>query len=326
MGEKSIGETLILTQEDVRSLLGMGEVVQVVEKAFLAYAKGDVEMPPKAYLKADGGDFRAMPARMGGSAGVKWVNAHPGNPNQGLPSVMAVFIFNDASTGCPLAVMDATEITAYRTGATAAIASKHLARRRARTLGLVGAGRQARSQLAAHMEVFDLESVRVYDTCPEAVRRFVESYPDVHVQACSVEETVSSDIVCTLTPARSPVVRREWVRHGTHINAVGADAAGKQELDPAILKDALVVVDELRQASAGGEINMPLTAGEFRLEQVYGTLAEVVAGIKPGREHDDRITVFDSTGVAIEDLATAELVYERAREQGKGVGLRLVAQ
>lgn len=324
MAGDGVGTTLILTARQVRSLLRMREVIETLEKAFAAQAEGAVEMPPKAYLKADGGDFRAMPACMADMAGVKWVNAHPDNPKRGLPSVMAVLVLNDGSTGYPLALMDATEITAYRTGATAAVASKYLARRRVRTLGLVGAGRQAYSQLAAHAEVFDLELVRVYDVRTEAVQRFVESFPHLCVQACSLEETVSSDIVCTLTPAREPVVRREWIRDGTHIDAVGADAAGKQELDPAILRDAVVVVDDLRQATAGGEINVPLGTGEFKLERVHATLAEVVGGVKKGREADNAITVFDSTGIAIEDLATGRLVYDRARQEGIGLSIDLL--
>jgi alanine dehydrogenase len=131
-----------------------------------------------------------------------------------------------------------------------------------------------------------------------------------------LEDAVSSDIVCTLTPSRAPIIKREWIVAGTHINAIGADAAGKEELEPSILKDALVVVDDVKQASAGGEINVPVTEGLFTVNEIYATLAEVLVGKKKGRIDNKVITVFDSTGVAIEDLAVAKLIYEKAQEVG----------
>ena len=325
MAAGDVRSTLIISANEVKQLLCMGEVIKAVEGAFRAFGEAMLEMTPKSYLKAGDGDFRAMPACMADAASIKWVNSHPMNPTRGLPTVMAVLIYSDPRNGFPLAVMDATEITAFRTGATAAVASKHLARKGSRTLGLVGAGKQARSQLLAHMEVFDLELVRVYDVRAEAVQQFVASFPRVNVQGCSLEDTVSSDIVCTLTPAREPIVRREWVLGGTHINAVGADAKGKQELDPAILNDAVVVVDDLHQAASGGEINVALAEGLFTVEQVHGTLAQIVVEQKDGRVAEDAITVFDSTGIALEDLATAKLVYEKACREGRGLAVELVS-
>ena len=324
MGTDNMLKTLILSAKDVKGLLRMGEVMSAVEDAFRAYGEGKLWMPPKAYLKAGEGDFRAMPACMAGAASIKWVNFHPNNRRRGLPTVMGILIYSDSETGYPLAVMDATEITAYRTGATAAIASKYLARKASRTLGLVGAGRQAYSQLLAHAEIFKLELIRIYDIRPEASQRFAEFFPHRRIEVCPLEETASSDIVCTMTPAREPLIKREWIRNGTHINAIGADAEGKEELDPTILRDAVVVVDDLRQATAGGEINVPLRNGMFKPEQVYATLAQVVIGEKQGRKADDEVTVFDSTGIAIEDLATAKLVYEKAQQEGRGLAIELV--
>jgi len=139
-----------------------------------------------------------------------------------------------------------------------------------------------------------------------------------------LEEAVASDIVCTLTPARSPVVKASWVRPGTHINAVGADAEGKQELDPDVLKMARVVVDDIDQACHSGEINVPVSQHLFEPEQVWSTLGEIIAGTKPGRQDAQAITIFDSTGLAIEDIATAQLVYQRAKEQGDYPSLDIV--
>jgi len=229
---------------------------------------------------------------------------------------MAVMIYNDPETGYPLAVMDATNITAYRTGAAAAIASKYLARRDSHTIGIIGAGRQAYTQILAHAELFDLSSINVFDISETAVDKLIGSLSEYSIKSRSIEEAAASDIVCTLTPSRDPIVKKEWISAGTHINAIGADAEGKEELEPSILKEAVVVVDDIRQASAGGEINVPIKEGVFTADQIYGTLAELVVGNKKGRTDDNTITVFDSTGIAIEDLAVAKLIIEKAQQTG----------
>ncbi len=316
--------TLLLDKDAVQSLLKMPDVLAAVEGAFLAWAEGKASMPPKAYLSVEHGDFRAMPAALSGCAGIKWVNAHPGNPPRNLPTVMAVIIYNDPETGYPLAVMDGTRITAYRTGATAAIASKYMARRDSHTLGIIGAGRQAHTQILAHAGLFDIKAINAFDVSPAALDRLSRSLPEYPVRKCSIEEAAASDIVCTLTPSRAPIVRREWIVAGTHINAVGADAEGKEELEPKILKDAIVVVDDIRQASAGGEINVPVAKGIYSVSEIYATLADVVAGKKAGRLDNKAITVFDSTGVAIEDIAVAKLIYERAQQAGRYPSIDLV--
>ena len=308
--------TVILKRSDVRSILSIGAVIEAVEQAFRDLALGKATMPVKAYLVLDNGDFRAMPAALPGSVGIKWVNVHPQNPPLGLPTVMATLIYNDPLTGYPLAIMEATDITAYRTGATAAIASKYLARKDSQTLGIIGAGRQAYTQLLAHMGLFDLKLVKVYDPIESAVKKFAEFFRGLPVRACSLKETAASDILCTVTPAREPVVKREFLIPGTHINAIGADAEGKEELEPSILNEAIVVVDDLRQASAAGEINVPVSKGLYKPTDVYANLGEIIIGKKPGRKDERAITIFDSTGLAIEDVAVAKLVYEKARQTG----------
>lgn len=309
--------TLLLDRNAVGVLLHMPDVIQVVEQAFRDWADGKGEMPPKAYLTLKQGDFRAMPAALPGAVGMKWVNVHPRNLSRGLPTIMAIIIYSDPETGYPLAVMDAADITAYRTGATAAIASKYLARSDARTLGVIGAGRQAYTQILAHMHLFDLDLVKVFDLSKAAIEKLIKALPQYHLKESSLEETAASDIVCTLTTAREPYLKRKWIVAGTHINAVGADAEGKEELEPSILKEAIVVVDDLRQASVAGEINVPVARGLFTIEEVYGTIGEIVSGRRQGRGDNNVITVFDSTGVAIEDVAVARLIYEKAR-QGDG--------
>jgi alanine dehydrogenase len=308
--------TLLLDRNTVRTLMRMADVINVVEEAFKMCGEGKGKMPAKVYLSVEQGDFRAMPAALPGCAGMKWVNVHPRNPSLGLPSVMAVLIYSDPETGYPLAIMDATEITAYRTGAAAAIASKYLARRSPHTMGVIGAGYQAYTQILAHVELFNPISINAFDISRAAVDRLGQSLPHLSIKSCSVQEAASCDIVCTLTPSRSPIVKREWIRPGTHINAVGADAPGKQELEPSILKEATVVVDDLTQASHSGEINVPIEKGLYSVNEVYGTLAEVIVGRKKGRIDSKAITVFDSTGIAVEDIAVAKLLFEKARQGG----------
>jgi len=308
--------TLLLSKSDVAELLDMRDVMGVVEQAFRDYAAGHAQMPAKVYIKLEKGDFRAMPGAVPGAAGVKWVNVHHENRKLGLPTIMGIVIYNDPDTAYPLAIMDATEITAYRTAATSANASKYLARPDSRTLGLIGAGRQAYMHVESHALVFPLEGIMVYDVRPEAVEAFIRHFPQYKLKEASVEEAAACDIVCTLTPATAPVVKASWVKPGTHINAVGADAPGKQELDPEILRRAQVVVDDLVQACHGGEINVALSQGLFEKEQVWSTIGEIIIGAKPGRQDSQAITVFDPTGLAIEDIATARLVYQKAKERG----------
>ena len=316
--------TLLLDRNTVRTLMRMADVINVVEEAFKMCGEGKGRMPAKVYLSVEQGDFRAMPAALPGCAGMKWVNVHPRNPSLGLPSVMAVLIYNDPETGYPLAIMDATEITAYRTGAAAAIASKYLARRNPHTMGVIGAGYQAYTQILAHAELFNPISINAFDISRAAVDRLGQSLPHLSIKSCSVQEAASCDIVCTLTPSRSPIVKREWIRPGTHINAVGADAPGKQELEPSILKEATVVVDDLTQASHSGEINVPIEKGLYSVNEVYGTLAEVIVGRKKGRIDSKAITVFDSTGIAVEDIAVAKLLFDKAQQAGGYPSIDLV--
>lgn len=316
-------KTLILTREDVKKILTMEAAIPAVERAFAAHGRGETVMPAKVYLPLTkhAGDFRAMPAYLAGSAGVKWVNAHPENPaRHRLPSVMGVYVLSDPATAFPLAVMDATLLTAFRTGAAGAVASRHLAVRSPRSIGIIGCGVQARFLLEAHRALYGSLGVFASDVSTDSMMRF-NAEMGCHVG--SVQVAASSDIVLTCTPARGPVLKREWIRAGTHINAMGADAPGKQELDPAILHQAKVVLDDLAQATESGEVNVPLHNGSYRREQIYGTIGEVVAGSKKGREGDE-ITVFDSTGLAVQDVALARVVYDEARSRGVGTELDLV--
>jgi ornithine cyclodeaminase/alanine dehydrogenase len=316
-------KTLVLAGKDLEKILTMELAIPAVEKAFAAHGRGEAVMPPKLYLPLEkyAGDFRAMPSLLGDAAGVKWVNMHPENPKRfNLPAVMAVYILSDPETAFPLAVMDGTRLTSFRTGAAAAVASRHLAVKSPATVGFIGCGVQARKLLAAHRTQYSGFRAIMADASLEAAEKFAR---EVGGFVASMDQAGSCDIICTSTPSRSPVLHRSYVGISTHINAMGADAPGKQELDPRILQDATVVLDDLAQATESGEVNVPLHTGAYRREQIYGTLGEIVAGKKPGRVGTE-ITVFDSTGLAIQDLALARVVFDEARKRGLGIEIDLV--
>lgn len=324
--------TLILDRKTVLSLLDMKSTVSAVEKIFAQYGLGRAVMPPKIYLDLPqfNGDFRAMPAfaQSAGKASLKWVNTHADNAKRGFPAVMAVVILNDPKTGFPLSMMDGTLLTSFRTGAAGAVAAKYLARPESKVVALVGCGAQARTQLTALREVFKVQCVKVWGQEQPVVDKFLKEMkrPGETLAAfATIKECVAdADIIVTTTPSRKPVVQSAWVNKGTHINAIGADAAGKEELDPKILRNAKVVVDDFRQASHSGEINVPVAKGILTKKDIYAELGQIVCGRKKGRTSDQEITVFDSTGLAIQDLAIADLVYRSALRKNVGMEINLV--
>jgi len=319
--------SLVLTGSEVMQVLDLDLALAAAADAFRAYGEGRVNMPPKSYLTLAHGDFRAMYGEIflpqAHICGLKWVNVHPGNPARGLLTVMAKILLNEPDSGLEFADLDGTHVTDFRTGAAGGLAVKYLANPSASRLGLIGAGAQARTQVAAIVKVRPITEIVVYNRHLDHARAFAEKIAAAYgVQArpaATAQEAVQGmDIVVTTTPSSSPVVQRQWVSPGTHINAIGADAAGKQELEPAILKAAKVAVDDWAQASHSGEINVALAQGEITQADIYGTLGEVVAGKKPGRQSPEEITVFDSTGLIIQDLALGYAVYLRAKERGLG--------
>ncbi len=319
--------SLVLTSAEVMQILNMDLALAAARQAFRAYGEGRVNMPPKAYLTLAKGDFRAMYGEIfldsGHVCGLKWVNVHPENPKLGLLTVMAKIVLNDPETGLEWADMDGTLITNYRTGAAGGVAAETLSRPDSKRLGVIGAGEQARTQIAAVLRVRPIEEVIICDCAhkrAQALREEVAAKFQVktRLEPNPRETAQAADILVTATPSSIPLVARDWVKPGTHINAIGADAAGKQELDPRILQAAKIVVDDWAQASHSGEINVPLSQGELSPEDVYGSLGEVVAGKKPGRQDPEEITVFDSTGLVIQDLSLGFAVYLKAKELGLG--------
>jgi alanine dehydrogenase len=329
---------LLLTGKQVKKLLEMKDVLGAVENAYRHKGLGKVQMPPKAYLFYEkfNGDLRTMPSYVEDMdvSAVKIVNVHPDNAkNFGMRTVMAVLVLVNPHTGAPLAFMDATHITDMRTGGASAIASKYLARPNPKILGIIGCGNQARTQMLALITQFGhFDEVRLYDMFPEKSkamarefrRHYKEQVGKIKAVQNAKECVIDSDIVVTVTSARAPVVLDEWVKDGTHFNCMGADAPGKQEMDPKILKRARLVIDDWEQASHSGEINVPLAKGEMTKDDVDVEIGHIVAGLKPGRENDQQITVFCSTGLAIQDCLTAKIAYDAAVVQKIGRSMQIV--
>jgi len=295
--------------------LDLGMVNMSVESAFADHGRGLVQMPPKVYVTLPVGDFRTMPAYLPSLsiAGVKIVNVHPDNPQKGLPTVMALTIILDIATGMPVAILNATRLTDMRTGAAGAVAAKYLSPKKEIVLGVVGTGRQAEAQVAAISRELRIRQIKIWGRTPAHVRKFADRFMEYQCMEASLEKACDCDVLVTTTPSTKPIVRSEWIHEGTHINAIGADAPGKEELDPVLLRRAQVFVDDPAQAIHSGEINVPISHGAYRSEEIAGTLGEVVIG-KKHRASPDMITIFDSTGLAIQDLAIAKIAMQHGKK------------
>src|SRR3989338_9091861 len=319
--------TLLLTERDVWRVADYRLAIGVTRQAFAALARGQAVMPPKVYLPLPRqSDFRAMPAYVArpSACGIKWVNVHPGNRRRGLPTVMAVLVLNDPATGAPIAVMDGLAVTKLRTAAAAAVAAQTLARRDSRVVGLVGCGAQGEAQLLALREVLPVRMVRVWGHARgEAAafcRRLRGRLPGIVLEPVgSVRACVErADVVVTITSSRRPLVRRARLAPGTHVNAVGADAPGKQELEARILREACVVVDDRAQATHGGELNVPVRRGEYHPRAIHASLGEIIIKRRAGRRDPKQLTVFDSTGLAIHDVALGAAIVRLATRRHLG--------
>jgi alanine dehydrogenase len=317
----------VLRASDLNGVLDMRDVLVLIEQAFAERGLGRTEMPAKSYLHFPDhqGVLLIMPGNVPGmrEAAVKLINVHTRNPiDHGLPTLIATVVLVSPETGEPVCIMDGTYITGMRTGAVSGVATKFLARQDSRVLGIVGAGFQGPFQLDGVRHSMRVEEVLVTDLIREKAQCLAERAAAFGLKArvCdTVEEVVRGcDVLVTATPSDRPIVKNEWVHEGMHINCVGTYAKGKQEIEGAILKRAQVVVDDWEQASHAGEINVPVSRGEFDRSGVYAELPEIAAGLKPGRTDDAAITVFDTTGLAIQDVVTAWKAFEVAEERNLG--------
>lgn len=319
--------TILLTRSEVEGLLDMPSCIDAVERAFHARASGEVVRTGVLGIHGDGGGFHAKVAlaESGGSTGyfAAKLNANfPGNPlARGLPTIQGVLALFDASNGVPLAVMDSIGITVLRTAAATAVATRHLALPDASTATIIGCGAQALAQLTAVHAVRPLTRVYAFDVEPRAAAAFAEAAAkhlgiSVEVPADLRTATRASQMIVTVTPARRAFLSAEHVSAGTFIAAVGADSEEKQEIEAAFMAQAAVVVDDLQQCATIGDLHHAIAGGLMGREDVRATLAEVALDPPRGRRDAQEIVVFDSTGVALEDVAAASFVYERAIAAG----------
>jgi alanine dehydrogenase len=300
----------VFTARHIEQAVSPDRAVEAVRDAFISHFRGEWTMPPKIYVtNYPAGDFRAMPALGGGHALLKWVTSFPGNPLQGLPTVSGVVLVSDAGNGQLRAVLDAASVTALRTGAAAVLAAETLGRADAQTAAVVGAG--VNGKATARTFLARGQKVSIWDVNEGRARQAAtELYADV---ASSLEEALAADLVVTVTPGHEVLFAEGSLRPGQHVSLMGADGPGKAEMATAELERAHVFCDDWEQASHGGELTHAVEAGVLHEEDVT-RLGAVLAGTAAGRGGDDEITVFDSTGLAIQDLAIALAAIERAGE------------
>lgn len=330
-------KTLILSRTDMMGLVTPGEYVACVEQAYRMHGEGRFYMDPKGHIVLDKypGEWEAMPSYIEEpeAAACKWVSIREQNREKfDLPTVFSILIYTHPETGFPLAICDGSYHTVMRTGASAAVSAKWLARPTSKVLAIVGAGHMAEGTLQTCDTVFEWDEARVWSRSESTLNEFRRNMePKIDgryplVTSTELEQVVrGADVVVTITPARGPIVKDEWISDGTHIAAVGADKAGDQELDPKILQRARIFVDDIRQCRTDGEINVPLSRGLISEEDIAGEIGELITNKKPGRTSDAEITLFDSTGIALQDSATVPLEYERAVAAGVGVEKKMIS-
>jgi alanine dehydrogenase len=334
-------KTLILGRTDMIGLLTPAEYNDCVEHAFRMHGLGRVFMEPKGHIVLDRyqGEWEVMPSYVEAdeaagrpeAAACKWVSIREDNGTYELPAVFSILVYTHPETGFPLAICDGSHHTLMRTGASAAVSAKWLARGDSKVLAIAGTGSVGQGTLATCNEVFAWEEVRVWSRTQASLDRFLESqrplYPDLRiVGSTDLEQVVrGADVVVTGTHARRWIVDDAWISPGTHVAALGADLQGEQELDPRILKRARVFVDDIRQCVPDGEINVALREGAITEADVAGEIGKVVCGELEGRQSDEQVTVFDSTGIALQDSATVPLEYERALAAGVGIEKKMIS-
>ncbi len=315
-------EALLLTRGDIASLMAPDDWLGAAETAFRAAAEGRAHAPPPMHLPGDGGAFHAKGAGLRLDrlyVALKLNGNFPDNPGRhGLPTIQGAILLCDGASGSLLAILDSIEITLRRTAAATALAARHLARPDAATILICGCGAQGAAQLEALRRVLPLTRCLAWDRDPAKARAFPGEPVDDLAGAAR-----RSDVIVACTSAREPWLEADFVRPGTFVAAVGADSPDKNELYPVLMAKALVVTDLTDQCAAMGDLRHALLAGAMRREDVHAELADLVSGARPGRTDAGQITLFDSTGTALQDVAAAALIYERAagRAGVRSVGL-----
>jgi ornithine cyclodeaminase len=316
---------LILKKSEIEALLPMEKCIDLMADALVSLARGQVILPLRPVLRIPDSPsaFAVMPAYSHSlkAIGAKLISVFPGNHGTALDSHQGVVILFDGQNGSPLAMMDAASITAIRTAAVSGVATRHLARGDATTLAILGAGVQARTHVAAMMAVRPFKKVVVWSRNRDHARALVAKFGSTdHAVAADVKSAVrDADVVCTVTASREPVLRGEWLKPGTHINAVGASLPTTRELDTEAVRRARVFVDRRESAlNEAGDLLIPMSEGAITADHIVAEIGELLSGHDPGRENNNEITLFKSLGLAVEDLAAAHYLYDRAKGERAG--------
>ena len=312
---------LFLSDADIAKNLTMQETIDTVEEAFREYAKGNVVLPTRSTIMVPkyNGSISFMPSYLTelDAQATKIISIYPDNRAKGLPTTVAWIVVNDPKTGMVKAFMDATYLTAMRTGAISGVAAKYLAPKDAKTVAIFGAGVQGRTQTWAACTVRDIEKVYVYDLYPEARKKFAEDMSkqlgiEVIPAESGEDACKDADIVLTATTSPKPVIKREWLKERVHVSAIGAFYPDWRELDTATVAESKLVIDDREGIELeAGDILIPIKEGAFTWDHVYAELKELVSGKKEGRTDEDTITVFKSVGIAIQDSSVANLVLRK---------------
>ncbi len=319
-----------LNESDVRAVLPMGDLIECMETALIAFSSGQVRQPVRQVIEAGsaGNFFAAMPAWLEAgpatraSMGAKLVTVYHANGSRGLPTHQAVVVLLDAETGALLAVMDGRYITEARTAAVSAVALRRLARQGARTLAIVGSGVQAGSHLQAFSLVWRFHEVRCWSPTAANLQKFVEEHSEVHAVESAEAAVRDADVVLVATGSSTPVVWNEWVSDGACVFSVGACRPYQREMDPLLVARGRLFVDSRAAAlKEAGDLVIAMNEGHFGANHIVAELGEVLAGRVAGRTADDEVTILKPLGQAVEDVAAAQLAYSRAIAMGRGVPL-----
>ena len=315
--------SLLFSHNDVTRLLDLGECMHAVEMAFHQYAEGNTQPPKVLATHVEGGGFhiKAGVMNLGRNYYVAKINANfPGNHSQGLPTIQGVVAVYDAADGRVLALMDSSALTIVRTGAATGVAAKFLSRENSRSLAICGCGNQGRVSMQAISRVRPLEKAFVYDIDKKRAAAFArEMSESIHIPVELVEDFISAsnraDICVTCTTSKTPVLMFGDVRPGTFIAAVGTDSEDKSEIDPFLIASSVLIADIKEQSATFGDFHHALVSKKVGADHLRAELGEVIAGLKKGRTSDDEVIVFDSTGMALQDVVSAAIVYEKAVSQ-----------
>ena len=334
----------VLSKEDTEKLLKMNDVVNVVENVYRAKSEGKTSVFPLIFHEFEPGvadmDIKSGWLKESGIFGLKLVSWFGENIKKDLPALIGAIMVLDSTTGVPIGILDGAHITGMRTGAAGALGAKYLARPDSETLLVVGAGHVSTFQIAASLLLFpELKTVMIYDpinfdTANNKANTIIDTLninfgikvgEKVKFTAVSdIKEAAGrSDIIITATPSKKPIIMKEWVRPGTHFSCIGADMSGKEEIDPEIFRHARIFCDDIPQCVNVGETEIPLSTGVINKEYIAGEIGDIIAGKAAGRENNEQITIFDATGIALLDLATAKLALDEARKMSAGSTVNL---